>query len=51
MGYGFDVTVPAPAGEASVCVAGINVFYAEWDGVHPGLGDHVLFDCRRVTVT
>lgn len=49
MGYGFDFTVPALRGEATVCVAALN---QNLDVTGPlGIpGDHVLLGCRKVTV-
>jgi hypothetical protein len=49
-GYGFDVTVPAPPGEVSVCVSAVN----QWAALPfplGALGDNVLLGCRTVTVT
>ncbi len=51
MGYGFDVTVPAAAGETTVCVAALNQNLDVLDALGPGIGDHVLLGCRTVTVT
>jgi len=50
MGYGFDVTVPAPKGSATVCVAAINQ-NLDLELVRLAGGDHVLLGCETVTVT
>jgi len=48
--YGFDITVPAPAGRVSVCVSAVNQWLLEpVPGVVP-VGDHVLLGCQTVTV-
>ena len=52
MGYGFDITAAAPAGEVSVCVVAVNPFMDFWGPVAwTGPTDHVLLGCRTVTVT
>ncbi len=55
MGYGFDVTKPAPEGDVTVCVIALNQFIAEWGpyGAWGGSGppEHVLLGCRTVEVT
>lgn len=50
MGYGFDFTVPAPSGRATVCVAAINQ-NLDLELVRAVGGDHVLLGCRTVTVS
>ena len=45
--YGFDFTVPAEAGEATVCVTALNQFR---DALNT-YNKHVLLGCRTVTVT
>jgi hypothetical protein len=45
--YGFDLTVPAEAGEATVCVTALNQFRDALNTYH----EHVLLGCRTVTVT
>ena len=50
MGYGFDVTVPAPKGSATVCVAALNQ-NLDLEIVRQIGGDHVLLGCRTVTVS
>ena len=43
--YGFDFTVNAAPGAASVCVVALN---SDWGNFG---GQHVLLGCRTVTVT
>ena len=50
MGYGFDFTVPAEPGRATVCVAAINQ-NLDLELVRSVGGDHVLLGCRTVTVS
>lgn len=45
--YGFDIAVPAAAGQVTVCVVALNQFRDELNTDH----EHVLLGCRTVTVT
>jgi hypothetical protein len=48
--YGFDLTVPAPPGEVSVCVSAVNQ-WAALPSAEGAVGDNVLLGCRTVTVS
>jgi hypothetical protein len=48
--YGFDITVPAPAGQASVCVVALDQW--RWLGFPlSAASDDVVLGCRTVTVS
>ena len=58
--YGFDVTLPAPPGETTVCVGAVNSAYPEllmsWEeaearGLHPSArADHSFIGCGKTVV-